>query len=199
MGNIFQAGGILMIPLFLTSIFALAIILERFFYYRNISDFKENNFLRLKSFLLARSYDEAIAYLKNFKSPITKISETLIKEKDIKNADLEDVAELESIKVSTNIYKFLPILKILPNLSTMLGLLGTVLGMIKNFAIVAQVGTGDPKALASGISEALITTATGLFIAIPIMLFYTILENKAYNIEDKIHVYTNEILKFIKD
>ncbi|MCX8057988.1 MAG: MotA/TolQ/ExbB proton channel family protein [Spirochaetes bacterium] len=199
MNNIFQAGGILMIPLFLTSIFAFAIILERFVYYNKINDFKENNFLRLKSFILAKSYDQSIAYLKNFKSPISMISETLIKEKNLTNVDLELVAELENIKASNNIYKFLPILKVLPNLSTMLGLLGTVLGMIKNFAIVAQVGTGDPKALASGISEALITTATGLFIAIPIMLFYTILENKASNIEDNIQVYTSEILKFLKD
>jgi|YNPMSStandDraft_1061717.scaffolds.fasta_scaffold00013_28 biopolymer transport protein ExbB len=199
MNNFLKAGGILMYPLILNSIFAFAIILERFFYYKKINDFKDINFIRFKSFLLAKNYDEALLFLKTFKSPILKISETLIKEKRISNPDLDMVAELEIMKVLTDIYKFLPILKVLPNISTMLGLLGTVLGMIKNFAVVAQVGTGDPKALASGISEALITTATGLFIAIPIVLFFTILENRANSIEDKIQVYTKEILKLLKD
>jgi biopolymer transport protein ExbB len=63
--------------------------------------------------------------------------------------------------------------------------------------IVAQIGTGDPTALASGISEALVTTATGLIIAIPTVFFYTLLDNKADNLEKRLYIFINEINKII--
>ncbi|MGD8240149.1 MAG: MotA/TolQ/ExbB proton channel family protein, partial [Armatimonadota bacterium] len=67
---------------------------------------------------------------------------------------------------------FLPTLSTVANISPLLGFLGTVTGMIKAFAAVAAEGLGDPTTVAAGISEALITTATGLIIAIPCFAAY---------------------------
>ncbi len=75
--------------------------------------------------------------------------------------------------------KFLPALNTVGSIATLMGLLGTITGMISAFNSIAQSGTGDPKVVAGGISEALITTATGLFIAIPAVVGYRYLAAKA--------------------
>jgi len=75
--------------------------------------------------------------------------------------------------------KFLPALNTVGSIATLMGLLGTITGMINAFNAIAASGTGDPKIVAAGISEALITTATGLIIAIPSVVFYRYLSHKA--------------------
>jgi len=85
--------------------------------------------------------------------------------------------------------RFLPILNTVGNISPLLGLLGTITGMIIAFESIASSGTGDPRVVAGGISQALITTATGLIIAIPAIVFYRYLGAKADAARSSIEVY----------
>jgi len=85
--------------------------------------------------------------------------------------------------------RFLPILNTVGNVSPLLGLLGTIMGMIIAFESIASSGTGDPRVVANGISQALITTATGLIIAIPAIVFYRYLGHKADAQRSSIEVY----------
>jgi len=85
--------------------------------------------------------------------------------------------------------RFLPILNTVGNISPLLGLLGTITGMIIAFESIASSGTGDPRVVAGGISQALITTATGLIIAIPSIVFYRYLGAKADAARATIEVY----------
>ncbi|NMC66687.1 MAG: MotA/TolQ/ExbB proton channel family protein [Spirochaetales bacterium] len=195
--NYLVKGGPVMIPLFLVSLLALTLIIERFLYFKKNDDFNENDFKIIKAMIIIKNYSEAKSYLSKFLSPIAKTALMLIDSVELSKDDRENLLDIESMKQERVINRFLPILKILPNLATLLGLLGTVTGMIKNFMIVAQIGTGDPTALASGISEALITTATGLIIAIPTVFFYTLLDNKADNLEKRLYIFINEINKII--
>ncbi|MEJ5272996.1 MAG: MotA/TolQ/ExbB proton channel family protein [Spirochaetota bacterium] len=195
--NYLVKGGPVMIPLFLISLLALTLIIERFIYFRKNDDFNENDFKVVKAMIIVKNYSDSKNYLQKFMSPIAKTIQILIDSNQLSKDDRENLLEIESMKQERIINKFLPVLKILPNLATLLGLLGTVTGMIKNFMIVAQIGTGDPTALASGISEALITTATGLIIAIPTVFFYTLLDNKADNLEKRLYIFINEINKII--
>lgn len=195
--NYLVKGGPVMIPLFLISLLALTLIIERFIYFRKNDDFNENDFKVIKAMIIVKNYSDSKNYLQKFMSPIAKTIQILIDSNHLSKDDRENLLEIESMKQERIINKFLPVLKILPNLATLLGLLGTVTGMIKNFMIVAQIGTGDPTALASGISEALITTATGLIIAIPTVFFYTLLDNKADNLEKRLYIFINEINKII--
>ncbi len=75
--------------------------------------------------------------------------------------------------------KYLPVLNIIGNITPLLGLLGTIIGMILAFESIAAVGTGDPKVVADGISQALVTTASGLIVAIPSVVAYGYLARKA--------------------
>jgi len=85
--------------------------------------------------------------------------------------------------------RFLPVLNTVSTVSPLLGLLGTITGMIKAFESIAASGTGDPKVVAGGISEALLTTAAGLFIAIPAVVFYQYLGHKAELSRSSVEIY----------
>ena len=89
----------------------------------------------------------------------------------------------------TYVTRFLPILNTVGNVSPLLGLLGTIVGMIIAFESIAASGTGDPRVVAGGISQALITTATGLIIAVPSIIFYRYLGHKADSARSSVEMY----------
>ena len=95
--------------------------------------------------------------------------------------------------------RFLAILAIFGAIAPLLGLLGTVTGMIDTFRVITLYGTGDPRMMSGGISEALITTELGLAVAIPIMLFHTFLSRRVDHLvgdmEEKAVALTNIIQK----
>jgi len=90
---------------------------------------------------------------------------------------------------TTYVTRFLPVLGIVGNISPLLGLLGTILGMIVAFESIAASGTGDPRIVAGGISQALITTATGLIIAVPAIIFHRYLGHKAEKSRASVEMY----------
>jgi biopolymer transport protein ExbB len=85
--------------------------------------------------------------------------------------------------------RFLPVLNTVGNIAPLLGLLGTITGMISAFESIAKAGTGDPQVVAGGISQALITTATGLIVAIPSIIFYRYLGAKAESQKQNVEIY----------
>ncbi len=89
----------------------------------------------------------------------------------------------------TYVTRFLPVLNTVGNVSPLLGLLGTIVGMITAFESIAASGTGDPRVVAGGISQALITTATGLIIAVPAIVAYRYLGHKADNARSSVEMY----------
>jgi len=117
--------------------------------------------------------------------PVTKF---LAKQAEV--ADFRDEL-LITVDDATRTYvtRFLPVLNTVGNISPLLGLLGTITGMIIAFESIATSGTGDPRVVAGGISQALITTATGLFIAIPAILFYRYLGHKADASRANVEIY----------
>ena len=102
----------------------------------------------------------------------------------------------------TYVTRFLPVLSTVGNVSPLLGLLGTITGMILAFESIAQSGTGDPRVVAGGISQALITTATGLVIAIPAIVFYRYLGHRADKARTSVEIYamafSNTLLAYLE-
>jgi biopolymer transport protein ExbB len=95
-------------------------------------------------------------------------------------ADLKEELVIETEESSRGyLGKYLAVLNTIGNISPLLGLLGTIIGMILAFESIATVGTGDPKVVADGISQALVTTASGLIVAIPTIVAYRYLARKA--------------------
>jgi len=175
----FKAGGLLMLPLFACSIIAIAIISERFWS------------LQTKRILPANLMPQIWSWLKESKqvdskrlnglrddSPLGQILAAGLQDancsRDITKENIEDVGRHVTLSLEKNLNALGTIAAITP----LLGLLGTVIGMIKVFSVITTAGVGNPEVLAGGISEALITTAMGLVVAIPSLIFYRYFRGK---------------------
>jgi len=172
MNNLFSSGGFVMWPLLFCSITSLACILERFFYW-SVIDWHNKNTLEIiiKNFISQPS--ESIEFLK--KNKIYPLSKILIRTADYKNLDSESFHLALSYAIQSSIKdikKFDSLFSTIITISPLLGLLGTILGLIKSFAIL-DLGKGDINSLGvtGGISEALVSTAAGLIVAISTLLF----------------------------
>ena len=163
-------GGWLMAPILLCSVIALAITIERFYNLREPKIHPQDFVTKMKKLLNERKINEAIAICSNSFSPISRIMETGILKIGSCRDEIKEAIEHAGKKESSNLRKYLAVLATIAGISPLLGLLGTVTGMIKAFQVIAVKGVGHPTALAGGISEALITTAAGLVVAIPTLV-----------------------------
>ena len=168
-----------MYPLFLSSILAMAIVLERFWSLRRkrilipqiiavIDQIKTP-----EDFALARSVSE------KFEGPFSRIVLICIDNRDLPLEELRAMVEDEGRQQVRSLNRGLPMLETIAGVAPLLGLLGTVLGMIKVFNVIQTLGVGQAKALSGGIAEALVTTATGLIIGIPALIFFNYFQSRA--------------------
>lgn len=179
MWELIQKGGITMYPIILLSVIALAVFLERLISLRKEKYVPVAFYEQLVSLLKKRNINEAVEVCKANKSALARISETIITNTDLPLSRLLEVAEESGRSEASKLDKFLPSLQTIVAIAPLLGLLGTVLGMIKIFDVIALQGTGNAEALSSGIAEALLTTAAGLVVAIPAQIFYFIAKARA--------------------
>lgn len=119
--------------------------------------------------------DDALKSIKKNTSSASKVISSTLKHLDKDRDHIEDIISESILHESTRIDRFGTAILVIAAIAPLLGLLGTVTGMISTFDIITEFGTGDPKLLSSGISEALITTKFGLIVAIPMLLVGNIL------------------------
>ena len=115
------------------------------------------------------------------KAGLLKYSQAMIEERDVTKEEIQESIQEAGLLEIPQLERNLPVIGTLAVISPLLGLLGTVTGMIKAFTTIALEGTGDPQQLAGGISEALLTTASGLMIAVPCLVFYNLFESLVNN------------------
>ncbi|NLJ86591.1 MAG: MotA/TolQ/ExbB proton channel family protein [Firmicutes bacterium] len=171
-------GGPVMVPLLLCSVLMLAVVLERLFYLLRCRVDTEDLMDDIKLALQQGKILEAMQIAKKTRGPVAAVLAAGIahydKDKEHIRERLEEVAQEELFKMERR----LGMLDVLVTVSPLLGLLGTVTGIIKSFQVIAAVGgMEDPLGISTGIAEALITTAVGLIIAIPGMLIYSYLSS----------------------
>jgi len=175
-----------MYPLLFFSVLAATVAIERFIVFSkakiNVSDFLTK--IR-KALLVNRNVKEAIKICEQSKGPVASVMKAGLLRYGHSREDVEKTIENAALYELDRLEKRLGVLATTANVAPMLGFLGTVAGMIKSFATLAEQGLTNPAAVAVGISEALITTATGLIIAIPAQLVY--------------NWYTTKITRFVRD
>jgi biopolymer transport protein ExbB len=175
-----------MYPLLFFSVLAATVAIERFIVFSkaklNVSDFLTK--IR-KALLVNRNVKEAIKICEQSKGPVASVMKAGLLRYGHSREDIEKTIENAALYELDRLEKRLGVLATTANVAPMLGFLGTVAGMIKSFATLAEQGLTNPAAVAVGISEALITTATGLIIAIPAQLIY--------------NWYTTKITRFVRD
>lgn len=172
MFELIQAGGWLMLPLILSSIFAVAIIGERFWSLQEKRITPKHLVGQVWQWYKSETLDENHLDALAKSSPLGQVLAAGLVNRNHPRAIMKESVEESGRQVIVSLEKYLTTLGTIAQITPLLGLLGTVIGMIKVFSAITTQGVGNPGVLAGGISEALITTATGLCIAIPSLYFY---------------------------
>ncbi|HPN30004.1 MAG TPA: MotA/TolQ/ExbB proton channel family protein [bacterium] len=188
-----KSGGLIMMPILLIGAAGFAIIIYKYIFLRNQIKHSIEERRKIVSLIENENFDKAIEYCGGRKNFISGIYYEGIK---LRTSGKEAVENSMKEKIEAGlpqIEKYMSTLNIFAAIAPLLGLLGTVTGMISTFDAITVFGSGNPKLMSSGISEALITTEYGLIVAIPILFFASLLSDK---IEELINVIENEATIF---
>jgi len=177
--DLIQKGGVVGYMIIVLSIVSLGLIIDYFFSIRKAKILPTKDVAILRKLIESRNPEEIAAFEKTEPSFLSKVTLAGLKEShhgyDAMIKAMEDAAEA----LSSGIARKTEHLNVIGNISPMLGLLGTVIGMLRCFNEIAHVaGTIEPKQLAGGIFEALVTTCMGLIVAIPALYCYAIFRNR---------------------
>ncbi len=170
--DILIAGGWVMVPIMLCSLIALGIILERFWSLRRSAVAPTELGTEVRSWAMQRRLEPHHLEALRQNSPLGEILASALANRYRTREIIKESVENTGRQVVHRLERFLNTLGTIAGVSPLLGLLGTVFGMIKMFSSIMVHGVGDATKLAGGIGEALITTAAGLCVAIPAFMFY---------------------------
>ena len=190
----FERGGIMMYPLILSSILAIAIIIERSLILRGKRIIIPEIINVIEKFNSLSDISFAKSIFSKYKGPLSNLMTTGLENSDLERYEIKEVIEDQGRQEVRQLERGLIILETIAVISPLMGLLGTVLGMIKVFGVIKEQGIGQAAALSGGISEALITTVTGLFIGIFTLIFYNYFTKKAENFVLDIEKHCNYLI-----
>jgi biopolymer transport protein ExbB len=179
--EIIERGGIMMYPLILASVLALAIIIERFISLRKRKVIIPEIISVVEQFSSFKDMELAKNICAKYTGPLSNLIQTGLDNTDLDRAEIKELIEDQGRQEVRHLERGLTILETIAVIAPLMGLLGTVLGMIKVFGVIKEQGIGQAAALSGGISEALITTVTGLFVGIPVLIFFNYFSKKAEN------------------
>jgi biopolymer transport protein ExbB len=166
-------GGITMYPLGLCSLVALTIIIERSFALRRSSVLEPRLMDLVEEYRGEETAAIALAVCRRSRSAFARIVEQVIRTRHLDHAQAIEAVSAVGRTQMAALERGLTLLEIVAGVSPLLGLLGTVLGMVTVFDAITTQGIGDPQVLSDGISKALVTTVAGLVVAIPALAFHS--------------------------
>jgi biopolymer transport protein ExbB len=195
MWAILVKGGPVMIPLALFSVVGLAVVIEKIFSLRAEKVLRREIIDCIESVRTPGDIPMAIKICQRNEGPFANIIRTGLEGSGapltIVRQTMEDVGRREVRRLS----RFLVVLETVAAASPLLGLLGTVFGMIKVFSVISIAGVGQAGLLSGGIAEALITTAYGLSIGIPALIAFNFFDSRVDGMVNKIEGYSHALLK----
>jgi biopolymer transport protein ExbB len=170
--ELIKAGGLVMVPILLLAVLALAIVIERFWSLRRKDVLPPGLGEEVREWARGRQLDPAHIDVLRRNSPLGELLAAALdvryRPRELIKERVEDVGR----HVAHQMERFLNTLGTIASVSPLLGLLGTVFGMIQMFLKILVTGVGDVNQLAGGIGQALISTAGGLCVAIPAVMFH---------------------------
>ena len=162
-----------MLPLAVCSLVAVAIVLERFVWGPSRKRmFPEALQSDIRSLLAQGRFDELLGLCRAQTSPLARLTAIALENAGRPRREIVEVLESAGKREAIKLQRYVGTLGTIAAVGPLLGLLGTVFGIIATFGVIGNRGVGDPQALASGIAEALVATASGLMVAIPALAFH---------------------------
>ncbi len=184
--------------LLISSVFSGAVILERWFFLRRFEFNRDAILDRLRKLLAEGTKDAAAGYCAHVKAPIGKILGYVLHPTAQDRAAGRDHVERVTLRLirteNARMTHYLILLGTIGSIAPFVGLLGTVIGIIHAFHAISENAGGGPGVIANGIAEALVTTALGLFVAIPAIVAYNAYGRKVERITEDMELSAQEIL-----
>ncbi|MBN1164593.1 MAG: MotA/TolQ/ExbB proton channel family protein [Candidatus Krumholzibacteriota bacterium] len=193
-----QKGGIVMVPLLMGSILALAIVIERAFGLRTRKVIAPEIVASIGSIGSLEDVRVAQRICEANTGPFANILLAALRNQDLTRDEMKEVILDQGRQEVRVLQRGLVMLETVAAASPLLGLMGTVIGMIKVFNVISVQGVGQASVLSGGISEALITTVTGLAIGIPALVAFNYFTDKAENLVMDIEKYSGTLLHKIR-
>lgn len=192
-------GGIFIYPIILGTLWAFMMVIERTLFFLTTASRLTAQQKRFFGALDTQGVERAFTTLGDSQSILAKVLR-VGKENHTKSIErIEEKIEVLLLAELPIYNKFLPQISTLAGMMPMLGLLGTVTGMISTFNQINLHGTGDAQAMAGGISEALITTQAGMVAALPIILGHLFISNRVKKITATLHYSSSKLIDYLKD
>lgn len=186
-----------MIPLGICSVLAVAVIAERLWNLRHDKILPPGEVAHLRNLIDAGEFVRAEEYTLSRPGALNNVLAPAIENRRESREFIREIVRDAGRQEIPGLERYLGVLGTIASITPLLGLLGTVLGMIQVFAVVAQQGVAQADALAGGISQAMITTAAGLVIAIPSLAAYNYYVGKAEGIVLEMERLALELIKLI--
>lgn len=194
----FLQGGPVMFFILAASIVAVAVFIERFIYLDRTRRDARVLTEKMREKLSGQRIDEAIAICDNKPGPAANILKAGLVVSSRNRAEIELSMEDAAKYEMPRLYRNLPVLQTIASVSTLLGLLGTVLGMITSSAVLSAQGMSNPSKLIGGIAQALVATAAGISVAIPALVGYNYIAAKTEKVISDLEIMTTELVKLLK-
>ncbi|MBC8095725.1 MAG: MotA/TolQ/ExbB proton channel family protein [Akkermansiaceae bacterium] len=175
-------GGLVMIPLLGLGLASLILALIKWLQFSRVRLATEADLQTVLKHIQSEKPELALTHARSIPGIAGDLLATAVQHVDEKKEYIEEILYEKMLGARTRLERGLPFLALTATTGPLLGLLGTVTGMIATFKLISSFGSGDPKMLASGISEALMATATGMAVAIPALLLHAFLSRKAKSI-----------------
>lgn len=199
MFDLLLKGGPILWVILLLAVPVLAILIERLLYFRRISTDEDKLFARVKGAVEKAHYDEALAICDTVEAPIAGLIRAAVENRDLPEADLKEAVKDAAVRELPAIEHSIAAVNVIAGISPLLGLLGTVSGIIASFNVLGSTAAQtDPSVLAKGISEALLTTAAGILIAVPSMVIYAWLSGAANQVIGRLEGQANELVRIVR-
>ena len=193
-----KAGGVVMIPLGAVAGLALVLIIERLLFFSREARSSDLHAHAVLEHCSAGDLTPAENYCRRHRGPLVRALGACLAHRREGVVAMEDAVQEAVLHEVPRLERFFPTLGMLATVAPLLGLLGTVTGMIRTFDMITMHGAGEPRLMAGGISEALTTTATGLIIAIPILLVHNALSGKMEKVVADTERYAASLLVLLR-
>ncbi|HEY4708287.1 MAG TPA: MotA/TolQ/ExbB proton channel family protein [Thermodesulfobacteriota bacterium] len=186
--DIIVKGGLMMLPIMLASIVSMALVIERILFWRRQKG--AHNAIEIIREAEACRFERALSICDANASPVTRVLKAGI----LRRTNGAALAmEAEAIGEVREMGRYLPALDTIITLAPLLGLLGTIAGMISSFGIIAEAGLSKPLAVTGGISEALIATAAGIVVAVVTLIPHNFFQSRAEKATAEIERYATRL------
>lgn len=189
-------GGPVMVPLLLCSLFSLAVIIERWLTFRRAAVLSAPLMEKIRHHVVRGESALALAVCEKAQGPVAEVLAAGLRG-HIQNGRAEQAMEEQAMAEVPLLNRWLVVLDTIVTLAPLLGLLGTITGMIRSFNVISQTGVSHPMGITAGIAEALIATATGLVIAIFTLIAYNYFLERVKRIVGEIERRSTQLVNFL--